>query len=109
MYDLLAMKNGGMNGVKSLPEYAKTLNEEPGEELSWKFAFEVYYGRKFNHAERLSEFPVAQEWDQTGAEYERMLEPKPSDYTRHTKACKRLQQSVASSSKNVKTEWSRKD
>ena len=85
--------------MKSLPEYAKTLNEEPREELSWKSAFEVYYGRKFNHADRLSEFPVAQEWDQTGEEYERMVEPKPSDYTRRTKACKRLQQSVASASK----------
>ena len=71
--------------MKSLPEYAKT--------------FEVYYGRKFNPADRLSEFPVAQEWDQTGEEYERMVEPKPSDYTRRTKACKRLQQSVASASK----------
>ena len=46
MYDLLAMKNGGVNWVKSLPEYAITLNEEPREELSWKSAFEVYYGRK---------------------------------------------------------------
>ena len=99
MYDLLTMKNGGVNWVKSLPEYAKTLNEEPREELSWKSAFEVYYGRKFNHADRLSEFPVAQEWDQTGEEYKRMVEPKPSDYTRRTKACKRLQQSVASASK----------
>ena len=99
MYDLLTMKNGGVNWVKLLPEYAKTLNEEPREELSWKSAFEVYYGRKFNHADRLSEFPVAQEWDQTGQEYERMVEPKPSDYTRRTKACKRLQQSVASASK----------
>ena len=85
--------------MKSLPEYAKTLNEEPREELSWKSAFEVYYGHKSNPADRLSEFPVAQEWDQTGEEYERIVEPKPSDYTRRTKACKRLQQSVASASK----------
>ena len=99
MYDLLTMKNGGVNWVKLLPEYAKTLNDEPRKELSWKSAFGVYYGRKFNHANRLSEFPVAQEWDQTGEEYQRMVGPKPSDYTRRTKACKRLQQSVASASK----------
>lgn len=88
MYDLLIIKNGGVNWVKSLPEYAKTLNEEPRKELSWKSAFEVYYGCKFNHADRLPEFPVAQEWDQTG-EYERMVTPKPSDYKRRIKACKK--------------------
>ena len=88
-----------MNWVKSLPEYGKTLNEEPREKLSRKYAFEVLYGRKFNHADQLSEFPVAQEWDQTGEEYETMIAPKPSGYTQRTKACKRMQQSVASASK----------
>ena len=56
------------------------------------------YGCKLNHADRLSEFPVGQGWDQTGEEYERMVAPKPSDYTQCTKACKRMQQSVASAS-----------
>jgi len=46
MYDLLTMSKAGVNWVKSLPGYAKTLNYEAMEELSWKFPFKVYYGRK---------------------------------------------------------------
>ncbi|KAL9978167.1 hypothetical protein ACROYT_G015657 [Oculina patagonica] len=90
MYDLLTMKNGGANWVKSLPKYAKTLNEEPREELLWKSPFEVYYGRKVNRFDRLVELPVAQEWDQTLEEYERMVAPKPRDYTRHTNDSKKI-------------------
>ena len=46
MYDLLSMSNTGINWVKCLPDYARTLNCEPKEELSWKSPFKVYYGRK---------------------------------------------------------------
>ncbi|KAL9957913.1 hypothetical protein ACROYT_G034868 [Oculina patagonica] len=108
MYDLLTMKNGGANWVKSLQKYAKTLNEEPREELSWKSPFEVYYGRKVNRFDRLSELPVAQEWDQTLEEYERMVAPKPRDYTRRTNDCKRMQQSVASASNKCENRMIRK-
>lgn len=46
MYDLLSIRKTGVNWVKCLPDYARTLNDELKEELSWKSAFEVYYGRK---------------------------------------------------------------
>ena len=46
-YDLLTMRKTGVNWAKCLrPEYARTLNQEVKEELSWKCPFEVYYGRK---------------------------------------------------------------
>ena len=82
--------NRGCGLVKSLPKYAKALNEEPSEELSWKSAFEVYCGRKVNHVDRLSKLHVANEWDQTGKVYGRMVSPKPSDYTRHTEDLKKI-------------------
>lgn len=63
MYDFLTMKKyGGVNWVKLLPEYAKTLNIGPQEEMSWKSAFEVYYGHKGNYADRLSKLHIAQEY-----------------------------------------------
>lgn len=42
---LLVMGKAGVNWVKSLPEYARFLNEDPKEELSWKSPFEIYHGR----------------------------------------------------------------
>ena len=44
------MKQGrkGVNWVKNLLEYSKCLNNDKREELGWRFAFEVYYGRKSN-------------------------------------------------------------
>ena len=36
MYDLLSMSKTGVNWVKCLPDYARTLNCEPKEELPWK-------------------------------------------------------------------------
>ena len=46
MYDLLSMSKTRVNWIKCSPDYARTLNCEPKEELSWKSPFEVYYGRK---------------------------------------------------------------
>ena len=63
---------------------------------------------KLNHADRLSEIPVAQEWAQTEEEYERMVTPKPSDYTRRSKDSERIQQSVASASKKCENRMIRK-
>ena len=44
------MKQGrkGVNWVKNLFEYSKCLNNDKCEELGWRSAFEVYYGRKSN-------------------------------------------------------------
>lgn len=47
-YDLMKQKKTGVNWVKSLPEYMKCLNHDKREELSWKSAFEIYFGRKAN-------------------------------------------------------------
>ena len=35
-------------GVRSLPNHARILNEDPREELRWKKSFGIYYGRKSN-------------------------------------------------------------
>ena len=44
------MKQGrkGINWVKNLLQYSKCLNNDKREELGWRSAFEVYYGRKSN-------------------------------------------------------------
>jgi len=44
-----------VNWAKCLPEYARALNQEVKEELSWKSAFEVYYGCKPFRKDELSE------------------------------------------------------
>ena len=45
-YDLVKQGRKGVNWVKNLLEYSKCLNNDKREELGWRFAFEVYYGRK---------------------------------------------------------------
>ena len=50
MHDFLVMGKAGVNWMKLLPEYAKSLNEDPKEELSRKSPFEIYSGRKPNVA-----------------------------------------------------------
>lgn len=47
-YDLVKQGRKGVNWVKNLQEYAKCLNNDKREELGWRSAFEVYYGRKSN-------------------------------------------------------------
>ena len=47
-YDLVKQGRKGVNWVKNLLEYSKCLNNDKGEELGWRSAFEVYYGRKSN-------------------------------------------------------------
>ena len=44
MHDLLVMGKAGVNWIKSLPDYARSLNLDPKEELCWKSPFEIYYG-----------------------------------------------------------------
>lgn len=46
MYDLVNYQQGGVNWVKHLPIYARIMNEDPKEVLSWMSPFQVYYGRK---------------------------------------------------------------
>ena len=48
MHDLLVMGKAGVNWIKSLPDYARSLNLDLKEELSWKSPFEIYYGCKPN-------------------------------------------------------------
>ena len=47
-FDMLHQKRTGVNWVKNLPDYMKSLNNEKREELSWKSSFEIYYGRTAN-------------------------------------------------------------
>lgn len=81
MHDFLVMGKAGVNWVKSLPEYARSLNEDPKEELSWKSPFEIYYGRKPNVAATGN--PNVQEWDVASNKYHKMIRPCPKDYSEH--------------------------
>lgn len=49
MYDLVQYQKGGVNWVKHLPIYAKVMNDDPKEVLSWMSPFQVYYERQ-SHA-----------------------------------------------------------
>jgi len=61
MHDFLVMGKAGVNWIKSLPHYARSLNQDPKEELFWKTPFEIYYGRKPNIAGTGN--PNVEEWD----------------------------------------------
>ena len=81
MHDFLVMGKADINWVKSLPEYARSLNEDPKEELSWKSPFEIYYGRKPNVAATGN--PNVQEWDVASNKYHKMIRPCPKHYSEH--------------------------
>ena len=53
-YDMVKLKNKGVNWVENLPNYMPVLNELAWEELGWHSAFEVYYGRKSNFVVKAS-------------------------------------------------------
>lgn len=82
MYDLLSLRKTEVNWVKCLPDYARTLNDEPNEELSWKSAVEVYYGWK-PFRKSISETSTAQEWNVDEEAYERLTSSRPKDYKSH--------------------------
>ena len=45
---MIHMGRREVNWAKSLPNYARILNENAKEELGWKSPFEICYGRKLN-------------------------------------------------------------
>ena len=47
-YDMVRQSKTGINWVQNLPQYMKCLNNDKREELGWKSAFEIYFGRKSN-------------------------------------------------------------
>ena len=53
-YDMVKLKNKGVNWVENLPNYMRVLNESAREELGWQSPFEVYYGRKSNFVVKAS-------------------------------------------------------
>jgi len=63
----------GVNWAKCLQEYPRTLNQEDKVELSWKCAFEVYYGHKPFRKDDISGAATAQEWNIEGKAYEEMI------------------------------------
>ena len=81
MHDLLVMGKTCVNWIKSLPDYARSLNLDPKEELSWKSPFEIYYGRKPNVVS--TDNPHAEEWDMTSKKYHSMIHPRSKDYPEH--------------------------
>ena len=89
MYDFLVMKKAGFNWVKSLPEYARTLNLDPKEELAWKSPFEIYYGRKPNSVETKGNRNV-QEWHIASDRYQGMIHPSSKDYTDRAKKIRNI-------------------
>lgn len=81
MHDFLVMGKAGVNWVKSLPDYARSLNQDPKEELSWKSPFEIYYGRRPNVAGPANQ--NTEEWDMTASKYHHMIHPHSRDYSEH--------------------------
>ena len=53
-YDMVKLKNKGVNWVKNVANYMRVLNELAREELGWQSPFEVYYGRKSNFVVKAS-------------------------------------------------------
>ena len=81
MHGLLVMGKAGVNWIKSLPDYASSLNLDPKEELSLKSLFEIYYGRKPNVVSTGN--PHAEEWDMTSKKYHSIIHPHSKDYSEH--------------------------
>ena len=81
MHDFLLMGKAGVNWIQSLPDYARSLNLDPKEELSWKSPFEIYYGRKPNVVSTGN--PHVEEWDMTSKKYHSMIHPRSKDYSEH--------------------------
>ena len=53
-YDMVKLKNKGVNWVKNLPNYMRVLNELTREELGWQSPFEMCYGRNSNFVVKAS-------------------------------------------------------
>ena len=81
MHDFLVMGKAGVNWIQSLPDFARSLNLDPKEELSWKSPFEIYYGRKPNVVSTGN--PHVEEWDMTSKKYQSMIHPCSKDYSEH--------------------------
>ena len=81
MHDFLVMGKAGVNWIQSLPDFARSLNLDPKEELSWKSPFEIYYGRKPNVVSTGN--PHVEEWDMTSKKYHSMIHPRSKDYSEH--------------------------
>ena len=81
MHDLLVLGKAGVNWIKSLPDYARSLNLDPKKELSWKSLFEIYYGCKPSVVSTGN--PHAEEWDMTSKKYHSMIHPHSKDYSQH--------------------------
>ena len=108
MYDLLSLSKTGVNWVKCLPDYARTLNCEPKEELSWKSPFEVYYGRKPFRKNYISGASTAQEWKVDEEEYERLTSSVPKDYKSHELQITRIRKAAALVSKRCESRMIKK-
>ena len=76
------MRKTGVNRAKRLPEYARTLNREVKEELSWKCPFEVYYERKPFRKDDVSGVSTAQ-YERRGTDNATQLNGCNTDYGFH--------------------------
>lgn len=81
MHYLLVMGKVGVNWIKSLPDYARSLNLDPKEELSWKSPFETYYRRRPNIVSTGNLH--AEEWEMTSKKYHSMIHSRSKDYLEH--------------------------
>ena len=107
-YDLLTMRKTGVNWAKCLPEYARALNQDVKEELSWKCPFEVYYGRKPFREDDISGASTAEEWNIEGKAYEEMISSRPKDYDSHELQVKRIRQAASAASRRCQNRMIRK-
>ena len=72
-----------VNWAKSLPNYARILNENAKEELGWKSPLEIYYGRKLN---------ILRHADDDEVDFEPTIEYKINNsyYEKHEEQIKKL-------------------
>ena len=85
LYDMIVRKRNGVNWVRNLPSYMKCLNNDKREELGWKSAFEIYFGRKSNELIKAG-LPQGSEFIYT----EQVKPGASTDYVSHTEQTKRL-------------------
>ena len=76
------------------PDYTRTLNQDPKEELAWKSPFEVYYGHKPNRL-HFSNDTLQHEWILDSGSYRDLVTcTRPKDYTAHENNVRKIRKSA---------------
>ena len=97
-YDFISMGRKGVNWAVNLPVYCRIINDEMREELGWRSAFEVYFGRKSNNA--LKSLTVNVDIDT--CEVDRLYEgPTQKQIRRHMKTVEYIRHEAKEAGKRI--------